>query len=127
MFAGFLLKWELKRKSYVKVVVVSAEVVHRIGLPERPVDHLEQCVSQSLFPLESKYNHSTINQFIRDWYCYASYLNLDFINKENLFEKLYNLEFRLDSFGETNDKFISLIKEYNLYSKNQIKFNPHVS
>lgn len=55
MFAGFLLKWELKRKSYVKVVVVSAEVVHRIGLPERPVDHLEQCVSQSLFPLESKY------------------------------------------------------------------------
>lgn len=35
MFAGFLLKCELKQKSCVKVVVTSAEVVHRIDLPER--------------------------------------------------------------------------------------------
>ena len=48
MFAGFLLKWELKRKSCVKVVVASAEVVRRIGLPERPVGHLEQCVRANL-------------------------------------------------------------------------------
>lgn len=69
------------------------------------------------------YNHATINQFIRDWYCYAFYIDLSFIDKKKLFKKLYELNFRLDSYGESNDEFISLIKEYREYCNNEKKYS----
>ena len=74
-------------------------------------------------PQDLKYNHSTINQFIRDWYCYADYLDLSFIDKDKLFKKLNDIHFRLDSFGEHNETFIKVIKEYREYCDNQKKYN----
>ena len=74
-------------------------------------------------PDDLNYNHSTINQLIRDWYCYADYVDLSFIDKEELFKKLNKLNFRLDSFGEQNETFINLIKEYNEFCNNQIKYS----
>ena len=74
-------------------------------------------------PDDLNYNHSTINQLIRDWYCYADYVDLSFIDKEELFKKLNKLNFRLDSFGEQNETFINLIKEYKEFCNNQIKYS----
>ena len=72
-------------------------------------------------PNDFAYDHSTINQFIRDWYCYAYYLDLSFIDKKVLFEKLRQLKFRIDSFGEKRESFINVIKEYNIYCNEKIK------
>lgn len=74
-------------------------------------------------PDDLNYNHSTINQLIRDWYCYADYVDLSFIDKEELFKKLNKLNFRLDSFGEQNETFINTIKEYEEFCNNQIKYS----
>ena len=74
-------------------------------------------------PDDLNYNHSTINQLIRDWYCYADYVDLSFIDKEELFKKLNKLNFRLDSFGEQNETFINIIKEYKEFCNNQIKYS----
>ena len=74
-------------------------------------------------PDDLNYNHSTINQLIRDWYCYADYVDLSFIDKEELFKKLNKLNFRLDSFGEQNETFINIIKEYKEFCNNRIKYS----
>lgn len=74
-------------------------------------------------PDHSNYNHSMINQFIRDWYCYAYYIDLSFIDKEKLFNKLNRLNFRLDGFGEPNKYFIEIINEYREFCNDQIKYN----
>lgn len=74
-------------------------------------------------PDDLNYNHSTINQLIRDWYCYADYVDLSFIDKEELFKKLNKLNFRLDSFGEQNETFINIIKEYKEFCNSQIKYS----
>lgn len=74
-------------------------------------------------PDDLNYNHSTINQLIRDWYCYADYVDLSFIDKEELFKKLNKLNFRLDSFGEQNETYINIIKEYKEFCNNQIKYS----
>ena len=74
-------------------------------------------------PVDFNYNHSRVNQFIRDWYCYAYYLDLSFIDKEKLFKKLNDIKFRMDSFGEDNKKFIELIEEYREYCDNQKKYS----
>lgn len=74
-------------------------------------------------PDDLNYNHSTINQLIRDWYCYAHFVDLSFIDKKKLFKKLNKLNFRLDSFGEQNEIFINIIKEYKEFCNNQIKYS----
>lgn len=76
-----------------------------------------------LIPDDLNYNHCTINRLIRDWYCYADYVDLSFIDKEELFKKLNKLNFILDSFGEQNETFINLIKEYKEFCNNQIKYS----
>lgn len=69
---------------------------------------------------DSNYNYTTINQLIRDWYTYASFINLSFICEDKLFNKLRNLNIELDSFGE-NKNFITFIERYNKYCRNQKK------
>ena len=71
---------------------------------------------------KSNFSTSSINQFIRDWYCYANFVDLSFINEEDLFKKLHSLDFYIDSFGEENEHFIKMIDKYNLYCEKQIKF-----
>lgn len=69
----------------------------------------------------TEFSHSNVNQYLRDWFTYAYYIDLSFIDKSKLFEKLNSLHFRIDGFGEESQTFINFIDEYNNYCSEQIK------
>lgn len=73
-------------------------------------------------PEDNNYSHSILNQMVRDWYCYAHYVDLSFIDKEKLFDKLNKLSVRLDGFGERNQTYLNIIQEYEKYCEEQVKY-----
>lgn len=68
---------------------------------------------------DSVYSSSSIAQLIREWYCYAGFLDLPFICQNELFKKLYSLDVKLDNIYRGNTKCDEIINNYIAFCDSQ--------